>query len=193
MSTRKRRKSSAGFTLAETLLAVLILLMVSSIVAAGVPAAKNAYEKVVLASNAEILLSTTMSSALRNELGLASKVEVKKISKNEEETAIIYYNNTIGATSQICLNGDLDTDARKPQEPDDVIMYQRYAKTDMSAGSDATRLISKEASTNGLYVTYDFVEYENGILTIYGLRTNHGTAKLDHFSIRIISYSGDTE
>ena len=55
-----------GFTLAETLLAVLILLMVSSIVAAGIPSARRAYEKVVLASNAEVLLSTTITT-LRHE------------------------------------------------------------------------------------------------------------------------------
>ena len=58
---RKKLHSSKAFTLAETLLAVLILLMVSTIVATGIPVARNAYEKVVLASNAEVLLSTTIS------------------------------------------------------------------------------------------------------------------------------------
>ena len=43
----RKLRSNDAFTLAETLLAILILLMVSAIVAAGIPVAKNAYEKVV--------------------------------------------------------------------------------------------------------------------------------------------------
>ena len=56
----KRKLHTQGFTLAETLLAVLILLLVGVIMTTGIPAAKNAYEKVVVASNAEVLLSTTI-------------------------------------------------------------------------------------------------------------------------------------
>ena len=76
MTGKKKLKSRAGFTLAETLMAVAILLLVSGIVAAGIPAAKNAYEKVILASNAEVLLSTAESS-LRDELGTAWKVKAR--------------------------------------------------------------------------------------------------------------------
>ena len=74
MRAKKRIRSRKGFTLAETLLAVLILLLVSSIVAAGMPAAKQAYEKVVLASNAELMLSTAVAT-LRDELGTAWDVQ----------------------------------------------------------------------------------------------------------------------
>ena len=61
------RRGRSGFTIAETLVAVLILLMVSSVVAAGIPAAKSAFEKVVVGANAEILLSTSVAS-LRDQL-----------------------------------------------------------------------------------------------------------------------------
>ncbi|MBR6219537.1 MAG: prepilin-type N-terminal cleavage/methylation domain-containing protein [Clostridia bacterium] len=74
MRAKKRIRSRKGFTLAETLLAVLILLLVSSIVAAGMPAVKQAYEKVVLASNAELMLSTAVAT-LRDELGTAWDVQ----------------------------------------------------------------------------------------------------------------------
>ena len=53
---KNKIRSARGFTLAETRLAVIILLLAAAIVATGIPAARNAYEKVVLASNAEILL-----------------------------------------------------------------------------------------------------------------------------------------
>ncbi len=74
MRAKNRIRNRKGFTLAETLLAVLILLLVSSIVAAGVPAARQAYEKVVLASNAELMLSTAVAT-LRDELGTAWDVQ----------------------------------------------------------------------------------------------------------------------
>ena len=74
MRAKHKIRNRKGFTLAETLLAVLILLLVSSIVAAGMPAAKQAYEKVVLASNAELLLSTAVAT-LRDELGTAWDVQ----------------------------------------------------------------------------------------------------------------------
>ena len=54
-----------GFSLAEMLVAILILLMVSSVVAGGVPAASNAYSKAVDAANAQVLLSTA-ATALRD-------------------------------------------------------------------------------------------------------------------------------
>ena len=47
-----------GFTLAETLMTVLIMLLVSSVIAAGIPAAAKAYRKAVDAANAQVLLST---------------------------------------------------------------------------------------------------------------------------------------
>ena len=58
---RQKLKSRLGFTLAEMLMSVLILLMVSSVVAGGVPVAANAYYKVVDAANAQVLLSTTVT------------------------------------------------------------------------------------------------------------------------------------
>lgn len=175
---RKKLKSKRGFTLAETLLAVLILLMVSTILASGVPAAKNAYEKVVLASNAEVLLSTTVS-ALRNELGTAKDIE-------RNGTTLTYYNEARGSTSKIYKYvGTEDVSG--------VIMIQRYAKTgDIGVDSAAVRLISKTASTEDLYVTYEGVAYANGIVTFTNLSVNResgrtGLANRPFLSIRVIS------
>ena len=203
---KKKLNSAAGFTLAETLLAVLIMLMVSGIVAGGIPAAKNAYEKVVRASNAEILLSTTVTT-LRNELGTARNVVLGEEGSSGggesggegsgggesgttgAETVITYYNETIGASSKIYLAGEGDT------EPSGVIMYQRYAESDLSAGSTPIRLISKEASTGDLYVTYESVSYDkdSGVIMFHNLSVNResgdtGLTVLETLSIRVISY-----
>ena len=198
---RPKRKlhEKSGFTLAETLLAVLILLMVSAIVAAGVPAAKNAYEKVVLASNADVLLSTTIS-ALRNELGTAQDVETTVGSTDGHLTTVItYYNKAAETTSKICLNSDL-SEGVKTSDPDGTIMYQRFAATSLSlsSGGDITRLVSKAASNKNLYVTYTTADYDEstGIITFSNLRVcrESGTAagnplaSRDTVSIRVISY-----
>ena len=62
---RNKLHNRKGFSLAETLMAVLILLMVSAVVAAGIPMAREAYEKAVDAANAQTLLSTTITKAIR--------------------------------------------------------------------------------------------------------------------------------
>lgn len=69
------KRSRAGFTLAEMLITMLILLMMTAVVAAGMPAAVGAYKKVIDASNARILLSTTVTE-LRAELSTAMEVEL---------------------------------------------------------------------------------------------------------------------
>ena len=99
MKARKKLNSRAGFTLAETLLAVLILLLVSTIVATGMPVARTAYEKVVLTSNAETLLTTAIST-LRNELGTAWKVE--QPSKNH----VTYFSASTGTRAELYLDGE---------------------------------------------------------------------------------------
>lgn len=71
---RLRLKDRHGVTLVEMLLTTMILLMVSAVVAGGVPAAANAYLKILDAANAQILLSNTVTS-LRSELAVATNVE----------------------------------------------------------------------------------------------------------------------
>ena len=166
---------STGFTLAETLLAILILLMVSTIVATGIPAAKNAYEKVVLASNAEVLLSTTMSE-LRNELGTARDV-------NATNNVITYRNSYTSSESKLFKSSGGD-------EPAGTIMLQRYAG---EGGSKALRLVSEKAS-DGLYVLYGTVDYNSstGIVTFHNLQVMRKSsanplAEMDNFPIRVFS------
>lgn len=181
-------QNSAGFTLAEMLLAILILLMVSTIVATGIPSAKNAYEKVVLASNAEVLLSTTMSE-LRNELGTARDVK-------RDDNVITYRNSYTGSLSKIFKNKDSkdDRDNTENTDPTGTIMLQRYAKeSGIKDGSTPLRLVSKKAS-DSLYVTYDTVNYNltTGIVTfrnLWVMRESSVTplAKMDAFSVRVFS------
>ncbi len=186
---KKQLHTTEGFTLAETLLAVLILLMVSTIVATGIPVAKNAYEKVVMASNAEVLLSTTIST-LRNELGTAQDVTVTDAAANNEGKTITYYSATRGSSSKLYVDS---TASGGVQE----IMFQRYySADDLIQASAPEPLVSSKTSTGDLYITYASVKYKNGIVTFSGLSVNRrsgseGLAARDYLSIRVISYQGD--
>ena len=83
---RRRLKDRRGFTLVEMLMTTLILLMVSAVVAGGVPSAANAYFKIVDASNAQILFSNTVTS-LRSELAVATNVETDASGKVKSFTS----------------------------------------------------------------------------------------------------------
>lgn len=110
MKGMKKLKSRAGFTLAETLLAVTILLLVSVIVATGMPVAKNAYEKVMLSSNAETTLATAVA-ALRDELGTAWKAQAR----------------TGGGVSYISADTGMRTELYLGGENSDEIMVFEYS------------------------------------------------------------------
>lgn len=101
----KKPNSSAGFTLAETLIAVVILVMIT---AAAMPAAVSAYRNAVDAANAQVLLSTTVN-ALRSELSTAWNVDV-----DADGTTITYHSADTGDESVISLESD-------------SIMLQEYA------------------------------------------------------------------
>ena len=182
-----------GFSLAEMLVAILILLMVSSVVAGGVPAASNAYSKAVDAANAQVLLSTA-ATALRDELGTAKNVSI-------EGTTIRYYSADNGNYSELTVDG---SDEKKP-----VILLTSYlgekirnSTTDLSAGSGAAttygagaktvqwELVSQAAITKKLGLTYKSVSFSNGIITFTELKVlkNLNTlAKLDTLEIKVIS------
>lgn len=176
-----RIKGKAAFTLGEALVAVLILLLVTSIVAAGIPAAIRAYNNVVMASNSEVLLSTSMS-ALRNELSTAEDIQVSK-----DKTSVTYKRAHAKTRSKIYL--------RKPANDKEKvdIMYKRNAE---AADSTAIRLVSKEASDKkmDLHVEYTGIVYETGSnkISFSGLHVNDRDGKatpasVEKYSIRIIS------
>ena len=148
MRIKKKLRGNGGFTLAETLLAVLILLLVSSIVATGMPAAKNAYEKIIVAANAQVLLSTG-ATALRDELGTAWEVKVD----GEDDTIVTYNSSDTGAKSKLYID-----------KTDKKIHIQEYMENDylnLAGGKgvgDERLLVSDKAATDGLVITYTTIK-----------------------------------
>ena len=179
---KKKTKKRSGFTLAETLIAVLILLMVSSVIATGIPAAASAYQKVVDSANAEVLLSTTITT-LRNELTTAENITTPG------DGSITYYNASRRSYSKIFVDNNTKEGIQFIRFYNKVI--DPNAETSTAA---AERLISTSVSTKELYVTYSSVGYSGGVVTFSNLRvlksTETASASADKgqtLSIRVIS------
>lgn len=178
MIAREKLRSRNGFTLAETLLAVLILLLVSVIVATGMPAAKNAYEKVVVASNAQALLSTAATS-LRNELGTAWNViiddDTSKTKAGTAGSSVTYNSANTGGLSKI--DKDADTGITL-QEYKKVSVFNVTDKNflnnnDKSSLTQSRSLVSEKTgsgdSSGKLIVTYESVSYKEDCVVFSNL------------------------
>ena len=181
-NTTQKVKNSAGFTLAETLITVLILLMVSSVVAGGVPAAANAYRKAVDAANAHVLLSTTVN-ALRSELSTAWGV-----SANNSE--LIYYSARTGAKTKI-------------YNTDSTIMVQDYleygesqSQSDNTDNTDdrlqhSLVVRSGEKDLDQFHVQFKSVKVEDDIITFESLGVYRGEENTPlqsmNLSIRVLN------
>lgn len=168
---RKRRKS--GFSLSETLIAILILLMVSAIVAGAIPTASNVYIKTVDAANAQLLLSTTITK-LRDEFSTAKRVV-------SYSASTIEFFNEHGARKIVVV-------AKASSYPEGINgpgVWVYPENTD--ATSDATygaptygspyRLVSQQAATSDMYVSLEFTGVSDGVITI-GSDQEGSTAKI---------------
>lgn len=180
----KKLREQNAFTLAEMLITILILLMVSGVVAGGVPAAANAYRKAVDAANAYSLLSTTVN-ALRDELSTAWDVSVNG-------NMITYYSSDTGSQSTISVSDD-----------GDVIMLQQYYDwsteyLDPGASAvkpDARPLVTDAAKIKGkLKVIYDTVKFdpEKGIITFTGLGVTNNETKSGQPIVKMPDIDEDT-
>ena len=169
MKQKNQKRNRGGFTLAETLIAVLILTMVAGIVAGGIPAARNALDKAVDTSHSQLLLSTTMTS-LRNELATASSITCASETVNEDGSVaedpaarkIISYVDSSGAVCTL-------------QSEDDGIYVEKEASPDISSGVyhpgiPHRLLVSEQAATKNLYAAFTSASYSNGIVKIEGLK-----------------------
>lgn len=171
MKQKNQKRNRGGFTLAETLIAVLILTMVAGIVAGGIPAARNALDKAVDASHSQLLLSTTMTS-LRNELATARSITCASEPNGENGSAaedpevvaarkIISYVDSSGAVCTL--------------QSDDGIYVEKDASPDISSGVYHPQiprrlLVSEQAATKNLYAAFTSASYNNGIVKIEGLK-----------------------
>ena len=183
MSAKRKLNSRSGFTLAETLLAVLILLLVSGIVTAGIPSARKAYVDVVIGANAQSLLTTT-ANALREEIGTAWGVECK-------DNVLTYYSASTGALSTLECRSEGDGGIYIQEYTSiSIENFTGYNINEKKSVGQARLLVSAETATKDLTVGYDNVTYADGIVTFEKIWVKHDDselAKLDGLKIRVFS------
>ena len=171
---------SGGFTLVEVLMSVLILAMAGGVVAGGMPAAVDAYVKVVDHANAQVLLSTTMTR-LRDELSTAQKVKI-----NSEKNWIEYTNSQ--GNGLYLLNIDI-------VHPRGLyLQYPELNEANPETGKGYFPLVSNGTAPDNLYAYVDFsngISFYDGILTFNNLRVmkkNEVLASAEKFEIRVLAY-----
>ena len=165
-------RAVSGFSLTELLLTVLILLLMTGIVADGMPVVIRLYQRTVDVANAEAYLSTTMI-ALRSKLSLASKVEVK-VDDEDNKLKIIYLDPTDGYC-KITNNSDkgiqieyLQSDERSPRlnPASEPWVIPLLSSVKSASGSDNfISYYNDEPNPLGEQP----VKYANGFITITGL------------------------
>lgn len=183
----KLLKNNKGFSLAEALVATLILLMASSIVAAGIPSATRAYQKATLKANAEVALSTTIS-ALRDELGTARSIEPA----DNDTDSIIYHSSKTGNISKISKNGNKIW-------LDEYLTYSASIReSDENKDAVSRPLVSKAMTEyQKVYVTYNKIHYNSTkrVVTFTDIsvypteEAGNPLAKLDVLKIKVIGNS----
>jgi prepilin-type N-terminal cleavage/methylation domain-containing protein len=94
---KKRLREERGFTLVELLVSTIVLLLATSIVATGIPVARNAIMRLVDTANARTLLSTT-TTVLREQLGFANSITPSADSKS-----VTFIDGRTGGKSKIYL------------------------------------------------------------------------------------------
>ncbi len=158
----QRRK--AGFTMVEMLMTTLILLMVSAILAAGIPVAVNAYEKVLDAANSQLLLSTTIS---RLEQELSTAVEIWTDTDNKTLTSYSHYRESYKITPTIDTTEGIILKYSKHNDSDTIQLPQNKDKT-----KNEIALVTGKTETASFYVTYDSIEYDstNNLFTVKDLK-----------------------
>ena len=84
MNLKTSRNKKLGFTLSETLIAILLMSIVLAAITTGIVAAKNSYEKIVVKADALTLLST-VSLSVEGDLGSATNIASSDIDVTLED------------------------------------------------------------------------------------------------------------
>ena len=195
--TVKRLKNRSGFTLVELLMTVMILLLATAIVVAGVPAAINVYYDAVDAANAQTLLSTTMIR-LRDEFCTATEITVSGDA--------ITYRDSDGHGARLSQTGGTNSGSQGGTSGQAAApgIYKTFAEGVLGSGTDTTgtsetvssqMLVSQLASGNKkMYIQYelDTDAYSAGVLTFKTLQVFKGTsgdpiAQVTDFRVRVLT------
>ncbi len=168
---KNKLRSRGGFTLAEMLTAVLIMLLLTAIVAGGLPVAQKVYIDVTDAANAQVLLSTTITE-LTDELASSRAVVVGA------GNVLQKFESGLGLWSEVS------------SETNGITLVE-YSGIPGSLGSSrSTLLVTAKAATKNLVSSFDSITFSGGVFTVTNLRVQKDgsdLASLAEFKIAAIN------
>lgn len=156
-------RGQRGYSITELMVTMTILMLVTSIMATGAPAALRSYMGVVDASNAQILLSTT-ATRLRDELSMADPNQLDLDSKELE--------SFVSLETGYSVSFVFDNEG--------YLCKKEWGATTTEGSATPTYLVPHKTAASAqasqqLRATYDSIEYENGIFTVKNLRVGKVT------------------
>ena len=151
-------QNKSGFSLIETVVAMLLVVLMSGMMVTGIRLAVKVYTTVVDKANAQVLLTTT-ETILRNELSSAKNIKVP-----DDKKAVSYQNSVTGQKWELSSPGT------------DII--KKLKKQDGTTKED--RLIQETTGTKNLHIRFDKIELFAGgrYIKVSGLRVTKGTQTL---------------
>lgn len=168
-------RSRCGFTLAETLIAMLLMSFVGLIVTGGIAMGARVYGRIVERSNAELLLSTTLIE-LRDQLDRVEEVHVV----GSGDAAQLYFRDSTSNWKRLSSIGETGVDADVPGNaqfktayptllvdgnlPKGIYLteYKGYSVTEAPSDAFCPRLLlSDAAGGETLYATFRSIGYNS--------------------------------
>ncbi len=210
---KKQRKrsdllcKSHGFTMVEMLVVIVIMVLVSVMMATGIPAGVNSMRKAVEASHAQALISTAMT-ALRDELTTAK--DLKVVSSGGAAPAgdgggnpgdapaaaslpKVTYTDSDGVPTVLEVTESLTSGVNEKKG----ILLTKVIPKGATTETYTHLLVSAEASTSDLYVAMNGISYTDGVVTISSLEVRKPVkgstegeytvvVRIDSYQIRVV-------
>ena len=156
MKCNKQKKNicrRAGFSLSETLLAVLLLSIIFLAATVGVRALYNAYQKITVQAEAQVLLSTAVSE-ITNDIHGVTQVKKASINPADPSEGSTYQFFTTSRNTFISY-GNPD-----PTQTDEAGIVGIMV---VSGGGQKIALLPDAANTQNLYTKIENVSFDDGI------------------------------
>lgn len=195
---KKLVRNERGLTLVEMMVTLVILVLGSTILATGVPAAIDAYGKLVDSSNSQVLLSTVITR-LRDELSMAQNWSVEKDSSDPSGLRLLeirYWSGvtqgeTVVALYKESVNGEPqsnDSNAVTFHENELLIGGEPFAKEAMASGKERADLYITCTAMN-LVGNKDVIMFKD--LEVHKDGYESALASIETYAIRMFS-DGET-
>ena len=166
-----RLKNKKGFTLSETMAALLILSLVIVLTGGGVIVVKNAYQRITLKANAQVLMSTTITK-VNDEFKYAKDVTTTVDPADSSKTY----------TTFVSGNSNLKT-AFKNDTSKGIELYYIYGDN-----VKTTQLLSNKTMTDGMIpsITYDYSTSDKLFTATITIKKGDSTISTQELKVRPI-------